>query len=179
MMIQAVALLAAVQTWPIDPEHSFAQFTAKHFGIVPVVGSIPITKGSVQIDPGSEIPAAVSAELTPAGVDTHNDMRDGDLRSPHYLDVQADPAMTFVSTKISGSDPKHFMITGNLTMHGRTHPVTLNVQVEGAGKTPRGEYLIAYGATGTIDRTQWGMSYGPVIVGNDVDLSLSVEVEQP
>lgn len=79
--LPAVAAAAPTpQTWPIDPVHSTAQFTARHFGIVPVIGTIPIKSGSVQLDENSQIPIAVSAELDPANLDTHNEMRDGDLR---------------------------------------------------------------------------------------------------
>ncbi|HZZ00688.1 MAG TPA: YceI family protein [Candidatus Baltobacteraceae bacterium] len=170
---------AAPQTWTVDPVHSTAQFTARHFGIVPVIGTIPIVSASVQLNAPSQIPAAVTAELDASKVDTHNDMRDGDLKSPHYFDVANYPAIKFVSMTIDGTDPKNFTIAGDLTMHGQTHPVTLKAQVVASGKTPRGRDVIAYSATTTIDRTQWDMSYGPMIVGNSIDLSLNVEADSP
>ena len=174
----AVAL-AATETWSVDPNHTTAQFTARHFGIVPVVGTIPVKKAAVKIESGSLIPSEVSAELDPANEDTHNGMRDNDIRSGHYFDVSTYPNMTFQSTKITGNDPKHFTIVGNLTMHGQTHPVTLNASVVAAGTTPRGRHVIAYSATGSLDRTQWGMSFGPVIVSDGVDISLNVEADGP
>jgi len=60
-----------------------------------------------------------------------------------------------------------------------THPVTLTAQVVGAGKSPRGRSIVAYAATATIDRTQWGMSYGPMIVGNSIDISVNIEADAP
>ena len=175
----STAFGAQTATWTVDPVHSTAQFTARHFGIVPVIGTIPIVKASVQLNPGSQIPVSVSAELDASKVDTHNDMRDGDLRSDHYFNVASTPSITFTSTKIEGTDTKSFAITGDLTMHGQTHPVTLTAQVVAAGTSPRGRAIIAYEAHVTIDRTQWGMSYGPLIVGNTVDLSLNVEADGP
>lgn len=175
----AAAVAAASEAWTVDPVHSTAQFTARHFGIVPVIGTIPILRATVTLEPGKQIPIAVAAELDPSKLDTHNDMRDGDLRSPHYFDVATTPEMRFVSTKIDGADPKHFTIAGNLTMHGQTHPIVLDAQVIAAGKTPRGRSIIAYGATVTVDRTEWGMTYGPLIVGNSVDISLNVEADAP
>jgi polyisoprenoid-binding protein YceI len=172
-------LAAAPQVWTMDPVHSTAQFTARHFGIVPVIGTIPMVAASVTLDSGSQIPIAVSATLDPSKLDTHDAMRDNDLRSPHFFDVASTPEMRFVSTKIDGRDPKHFTITGNLTMHGQTHPVTLNAEVVAAGKTPRGRSIIAYAATATIDRTQWGMTFGPLIVGNSIDISLNAEADAP
>lgn len=178
----ALALTApavAAQTWTVDPVHSTAQFTAKHFGIVPVVGTIPIVAASVTIDSGSQIPVAVSAQLDPSKEDTHFDMRDHDVRSPHFLDTATYPSMKFVSTKIDGTDPKNFTIAGDLTMHGQTHPVTLVAHVAGAGTSPRGQSIIAYAATATIDRTQWGMTYGPLIVGNSIDIAINIEADGP
>ncbi|HXB81754.1 MAG TPA: YceI family protein [Candidatus Acidoferrum sp.] len=180
MVLGARPVLGAQpETWTVDPVHSTAQFTARHFGIVPVIGTIPIEKASVQLDAGSQIPIAVSAELDASKLDTHNDMRDGDLRSAHYFNVASTPDIRFVSTKIDGVDPAHFTIAGTLTMHGETHPVVLNAQVIASGKSPRGRSIIAYGASVTIDRTQWGMTYGPLVVGNSVDISLNIEADGP
>ena len=180
MVLGARPVLGAQpETWTVDPVHSTAQFTARHFGIVPVIGTIPIEKASVQLDAGSQIPIAVSAELDASKLDTHNDMRDGDLRSAHYFNVASTPDIRFVSTKIEGTDPTHFTIAGTLTMHGETHPVVLNAQVIASGKSPRGRSIIAYGASVTIDRTQWGMTYGPLVVGNSVDISLNIEADGP
>jgi polyisoprenoid-binding protein YceI len=180
MVLGARPVLGAQpETWTVDPVHSTAQFTARHFGIVPVIGTIPIEKASVQLDAGSQIPIAVSAELDASKLDTHNDMRDGDLRSAHYFNVASTPDIRFVSTKIDGTDPAHFTIAGTLTMHGETHPVVLNAQVIASGKSPRGRSIIAYGASVTIDRTQWSMTYGPLVVGNSVDISLNIEADGP
>jgi polyisoprenoid-binding protein YceI len=170
---------AQAETWTVDPVHSTAQFTARHFGIVPVIGTIPIEKATVALNAGSQIPIAVSAELDASKLDTHNDMRDGDLRSAHYFDVASTPEIRFASTNVEGTDPKHFTIDGNLTMHGETHPVALNAEVIASGKSPRGRSIIAYGASLTIDRTQWGMTYGPLVVGNSVDISLNIEADGP
>jgi polyisoprenoid-binding protein YceI len=178
-LLSPAATLAAGASWSVDPVHSTAQFTARHFGIVPVIGTIPIVKASVELSGTSQIPAAVSAELDASKLDTHNDRRDADLRSDHFFNTASTPTITFASTKIDGSDPNNFTVTGNLTMHGQTHPVVLNAKVVGSGKSPRGRSIIAYAATATIDRTQWGMTYGPMIVGNTIDLSINVEADAP
>jgi polyisoprenoid-binding protein YceI len=178
-LLSIPAVAATSETWTIDPVHSNAQFTARHFSIVPVIGTIPILDASVQLDPGSQIPVAVSAQLDATKLDTHNDRRDNDLRSPHFFDTATSPTIKFASTKVEGTDPSHFTITGNLTMHGQTHSVVLNAKVVASGKSPRGRSIIAYAATTTIDRTEWGMTYGPMIVGNNVDLSIDAEADGP
>jgi polyisoprenoid-binding protein YceI len=175
----AVVSAAALETWTVDPVHSTAQFTARHFGIVPVIGTIPIVNASVQLESGSQIPVAASAKLDASKLDTHNDRRDSDLKSDHYFNVAVTPTITFVSTKVEGTDPANFTIAGDLSMHGQTHPVTLNAKVVGSGTSPRGRKILAYEATTTVDRTQWGMTYGPLIVGNNVDLSINVEADGP
>jgi len=179
LLVAGAALGAQAETWTVDPVHSTAQFTARHFGIVPVIGTIPIRSASVTLASGTQIPIAVSAELDASKVDTHNDMRDGDLRSDHYFNVASTPNIRFISTKVQGNDPKHFTITGELTMHGQTRSVDLNAEVVASGKSPRGRSIIAYSATTTVDRTEWGMSYGPMIVGNNVDISLNIEADGP
>lgn len=179
LTIALAAPALASQTWTVDPVHSTAQFTAKHFGIVPVVGTIPIVAASVTINDGSQIPEAVSAQLDPSKVDTHFEMRDNDVRSAHFLDASTYPSIKFASTKIDGTDPKSFTITGNLTLHGQTHPVTLQAHVAGAGTSPRGQSIIAYEATATVDRSQWGMTFGPLVVSNDIDIALTIEADGP
>ena len=179
ILLGAAAVAAAQETWSVDPVHSTAQFTARHFGIVPVIGTIPIVKASVRLDAGSQIPVSVSAQLDASKIDTHSDSRDRDLRSPHFFNVASTPTIEFVSTAVTGKDPAHFTIAGDLSMHGQTHPVVLNAQVVGTGKSPRGRRIVAYSATTTVDRTQWGMTYGPAIVGNNVDLSINAEADAP
>jgi polyisoprenoid-binding protein YceI len=170
---------ATLQTWSVDPVHSTAQFTAKHFGIVPVLGTIPIRSASVKLSGDGQIPVAVSAVLDVSKLDTHNDDRDSDLRSAHFFNTAANPEIRFESTKVEGTNPKQFTINGDLTMNGQTHPVVLNAQVLASGKSPRGKSLIAYSATAEIDRTKWGMDYGPMFVGNTVDISLNIEADGP
>ncbi|HEY6325224.1 MAG TPA: YceI family protein [Candidatus Cybelea sp.] len=173
------AAAATLETWTVDPVHSTAQFTARHFGIVPVIGTIPIVSASVQVAAGSQIPFSATAELDASKLDTHNDNRDRDLRSGHFFNVAVTPSIKFISTKVEGTDPGNFTMAGDLTMHGETRPVVLNAKVVGSGTSPRGRRIIAYEATTAIDRTQWGMSYGPLIVGNSIDLSINVEADAP
>jgi polyisoprenoid-binding protein YceI len=177
--IAALALtanaLAANSTWKVDPVHSSATFTAVHLGISHVTGTIPIKSASLVIPDGSNVPTAVQAVLDPSGIDTHNSTRDADLKSPHFFDAATDPTMNFASTSITATDDKHISITGNLTMHGITKPVTLNAAFLGRGPGMKGEPHVAYTATVTVDRTQWGMTYGFPVVSNSIDLQIDIE----
>ncbi len=166
---------AADVTWSADPVHSSATFTAVHLGISHVTGIIPIKSASVVVPDGSNIPASAQASFDPSGVDTRNDMRDGDLKSPHFFDAATYPVMEFKSTKIAATDATHFTMTGDLTMHGQTHPVTLTCEYLGRMTDPRSRQHIAYTGKATIDRTQWGMTYGTIVASSSIDLEIDVE----
>jgi len=172
----SVAYGAGESTWNADPVHSSANFTATHLLISRVNGVIPILKASIVVPDGSNIPSSASASLDPSGIDTRNSTRDSDLRSPHFLDVATYPKLEFASTKIDAIDATHFTATGDLGLHGQTHPVTLTCAYLGRGPGMRpGELRIAYTCKTTIDRTQWGMNLFYPVVSNDIDLELDVE----
>ncbi|MBV8636515.1 MAG: YceI family protein [Candidatus Eremiobacteraeota bacterium] len=172
----ASPLFAAVEsTYRADPVHSSATFTATHLGISHVSGIIPIKSATVSVPDGSNVPTSAEATFDPSGIDTRNSDRDSDLRSPHFFEVATYPKMEFASTKIAGSDATHFTMTGDLTMHGQSHPVTLDGQYLGRMTDQKGRTHIAYSAKTTIDRTQWGMTYGNPFAGNSIDIDIEVE----
>jgi polyisoprenoid-binding protein YceI len=166
---------ASESTYRADPPHSSATFTATHLGIAHVSGVIPIVVAMVTVPDGSNIPSSASASFDPSGIDTRNSDRDADLRSAHFFDVQTYPKMEFKSTKIAAADATHFTMTGDLTMHGQTHPVTLDGQFLGRMTDGRGRTHVAYSAKTTIDRTQWGMTYGQIVAGNAIDVDVEIE----
>ena len=172
-----IAALILAATFMADPVHSSANFTAVHLGISHVNGIIPIKSASIELAPGSNIPTSATASLDPSGVDTRNQMRDGDLKSPHFFDAAANPDMSFTSTAIGKVDATHFTMTGNLTMHGQTHPITLNCEFLGRMTDSRNREHVAYNAKATIDRTQWGMTYGNPVVSNSIDIELDIEAD--
>ena len=92
------------QTWVADPRHSSAEFTISHLGIAHVRGVIPIVSATIVGSP--QLPARVDATLDASGIDTRNDTRDGDLKSPHFFDASRYPTLTFASTSIDRSIPR-------------------------------------------------------------------------
>jgi polyisoprenoid-binding protein YceI len=174
----ATVLLSLI-VWKADPPHSSATFTASHLGISHVSGVIPMSGVTIETSGNSTIPVSARATFDPSGVDTRNADRDADLRSPHFFEVATYPAMSFTSTKIVPADAKHFTMTGDLTMHGQTHPVTLDGTVLGTMTDPRGHEHVAYSAKTTIDRSAWGMTWGNPFVGNSIDVDIEIEaIEQ-
>jgi polyisoprenoid-binding protein YceI len=181
----AAPALAADTTWRVDTAVSSAEFGIRHFGISSVKGAIPIKEGAVVLADGKDIPSHIEATLDVSKIDTKQEGRDKDLRSPNWFDTDKFPMATFKSTKIDGNDPKKFSIIGDLTMHGVTKPITLEGHLEGRGSGSRGEKRIAYTAIGSVHREDWGLSdvktnpVGEYVVGKDADVSFSIEVTIP
>jgi polyisoprenoid-binding protein YceI len=189
-----VAILAAViltgtcianaqaTTWKIDPAHSSADFSIKHMGISNVHGHFGGITGTVTLDEKDLTKSSVSATVDTTTVDTGVAPRDGDLKSDHFFDVAKYPTMTFVSKSFTDAAGKK-QLTGDLTMHGVTKSVTLDVegpskeQLDMQGKTRR-----AFSATTSIHRQDFGLTYGgnlksgDAMIGDDVKVELDLEV---
>jgi polyisoprenoid-binding protein YceI len=172
---------AGTTTWKIDPSHSSVEFAVKHLMISTVKGRFADIEGTVHIVDGAPSRSSVTATLKAASIDTRTGQRDDHLRSADFLDAVNFPEITFQSTRVSG-DASEFTVTGNLTIRGVTKEITLQAQNEGAGKDPWGGERIGFSATTKLDRRAFGLTYnqaletGGVLVGNDVKISIEVEV---
>lgn len=175
----SVAVADQGPKWAVDPVHSTAQFTATHLGISHVTGTIAIKNAQIIIPDGSDVPTSMSATLDPSQVDTRYAQRDNDLNSSHFFDAGNFKDITFQSTQVTGT-ASDFDVKGNLTMHGVTKPVELHGKLLGRGKGMRGEPRVAYEATGTLNRSDWGMTYAltPPIVGDQIQLQIDVEASK-
>jgi polyisoprenoid-binding protein YceI len=177
--VLALAAPALAADFTLDPNHTQAEFTVIHLGFAHVRGQIPLVAGTLSVG-ADDVPTAVNATLSAKDIDSHSADRDRDLRGADWLEVDKFPTMTFVATQITGT-PQSFTVVGNLTMHGVTKPVTLTAKEEGKAPDARGHMHIAYTATGTIDRRDWGLNWGKttpggsLIAGNDVSLGLNIE----
>jgi polyisoprenoid-binding protein YceI len=171
--------IPAPGTYRIDPAHSAVEFVARHLMIAKVRGRFADFTGTVEI---GEDPLDSRAEVTidAASVDTNEETRDNHLRSPDFLDVQRYPTLEFKSTGVRRAGER-FELAGELTVHGVTRPVNLDVEFEGAGASPWGDERIAFSAETELDREDWGLTYnqvlesGGVLVGKKVKVELTVE----
>ena len=178
----AVGFPIAAHAAPLvgDPVHSSARFGITHLAISHVQGRIPITAWSATVN-AAGMPSALKATLDVSKVDTHEPDRDKDLRSPNFFDAATYPTMTFVATSIKATDATHFVAVGNLTLHGVTMPVTLTGEVLGGVTDPWGHKRFGYTASTTINRQDFGMTWGKtlpggqLIVGNDVTITINAE----
>jgi len=178
----ALALPAAAETqsWNIDGAHSSAQFSVRHMGISTVRGAFTKVSGTVQYDPGDLAKTVIDATIETASVDTRVEMRDNDLRSPHFFDASKYPTLTFKSKKVAEAGPGKLKVTGDLTIHGVTKEVTLDVEGPSAPvKDPRGNLRVGASASTTINRKDFGVDGAAGVVGDDVPITIDMELTRP
>jgi len=174
-----ITALAQSNVWQLDPAHSSAQFAVRHLGISTVRGTFTKLSGSAHYDPADKKNNSVEVAIETASVDTRVEMRDNDLRSDHFFEVQKYPTMTFRSTKVESGGADNLRITGDLTIRGVTKAVTLDV--EGPSKAVndgQGHLHMGISATGTLNRTDFGMTGYQGVVGNEVQLTIDAELVQ-
>ncbi len=172
---------AETQTWQIDPNHTAAQFSVRHLGISTVRGMFEKTSGTVVFDPSDPAKASIDATIDATTFNSRVQMRDNDVRSPHFLDVAKYPTITFKSTRTEVAGTGTLKITGDLTIHGVTKQVVLDVEGPSpAIKDPMmGNLRIGANATTKINRNDFGITTMPGIVGDDIQIVLDVELTRP
>ncbi len=176
---------AATSTWQIDPNHSAAQFAVRHLAISTVRGAFTKVNGTIQFDDKDISKSSVEVTIDADSVDTRVPNRDKDLRSDHFFDVQKYPTITFKSTKVEQVEPGKLKVTGDLTIHGVTKPVVLDVEGPTAAvKDPWGNQRAAANASTKINRQDYGVKWnatmdgGGLVVGDDVAITIDLEMVQ-
>jgi len=182
VLLLSLSALAQTSNWNIDPAHSTAQFTVRHLGISNVTGNFTKVTGSVILNDKDTTQSQVSASIDVSSVDTRVEARDKDLKSPNFFDVEKYPTIEFKSKRIASSGGKLQMI-GDLTIHGTTHEVTLDVD----GPTPEltdpwGNSRRGISATTNINRKDFNLVYnnllktGEAVVGDKVKIQIDAEM---
>lgn len=170
--------------WNIDPVHTHVQFSVRHLMVSNVKGRFAKTGGTVTLDESDFTKSKIDVVMDADSLDTQEPQRDAHLKSADFLEVAQYPTLSFRSTKITprGSEGE-FTLTGDLTIHGVTRPVTLNVDAPSPViKDPWGGTRRGFEANGEISRKEWGLVYnqaleaGGVMVGDKVKIGLEVEL---
>ena len=168
-------------TYVIDADHSTLGFTIRHAGIGKTRGQFDEFNGTIEVA-GDSTPtgSTASATIKAASVNTRNNDRDNHLRSADFFDVETYPEWTFATTGVSGSK-ESFTLTGDLTIHGVTKSVDLEVEFLGAATDPFGNDRAAFEASTVISRKDFGLTWnaaleaGGVLVGDKVTITLEIE----
>jgi len=180
LTILAGSAVAEVQTWNIDPNHTAAQFSVRHMGISTVRGAFTKVSGTTQYDPSNPSKTVVDATIDAASVDTRVTMRDNDLRSSNYLDVEKYPTITFKSKSVETAGTGKLKIIGDLTIHGTTKEVALDVDGPSAPVTdPRGNSHVGASASTTVNRKDFGVGGASSMVGDDITITIDIELVHP
>jgi len=172
----------ATTTWKIDPAHSSADFKVKHMMISHVKGSFAGISGTLTENTNDTSLSSVEASIDLTTISTGDAQRDGHLKSPDFFDAEKYPTMTFKSTSVVKKGEGEYAVTGDLSIHGVTKPVTFAVEGPSApGKDPWGNTRIGLSATTKINRKDFGLSWnsaletGGVLVGEDVAITLDIQ----
>jgi polyisoprenoid-binding protein YceI len=166
-------------TYGIDTVHTQVGFEVKHLGISTFRGSFGDFEGNITV--GEEGIVAIEGSIDVASVNVPEEQLIGHLLSPDFFDAEHHPKGAFVSTGVSKGDGETFEITGDLTLRGVTNPVTLTVEVEGAGVGMTGDSVLSLKANGEVNRNDYGISWGAsldsgaAVVAEKVRLVLTVE----
>jgi polyisoprenoid-binding protein YceI len=167
--------------WTFDPYHTQVEFSAKHLGMMTVRGHFAEVTAAGDIHPEKPELSTIEATINTASMRTHNALRDKDLRSSNFLEIEKYPTMTFKSTKIEPAGKDRYTLTGDLTIKGNTRPVTLNVVNLGEFNDPNMGHRIGYSAEGEINRKDFGMTFemmldGKFIVSNEIKINVEGEL---
>jgi polyisoprenoid-binding protein YceI len=170
-------------TYSIDPVHSSAHFKVRHMMVSYVRGEFAKVSGTAVLDSANPVASSVTAEIDVNSINTRDANRDSDLKSAAFLDAATYPTIHFQSKKVEAEGPENYKLTGDLTIHGVTREVVL--QVEGPTpevKDPWGYLRRGAAASTKINRKEFGLTYhqvletGGLIVGDEVEITLEVEL---
>jgi len=179
-LLFAAPVLAAPQSYEIDPVHSRVEFTIRHM-FSKVTGSFGAFKGTVVYDAAAPAASSTNVEIDASSIDTNNDHRDADLKGPDFFDVTKFPTLTFTSTKVAPGPEGKLKIEGKLTMHGVAQPVVLDAAFLGSGPGLDGVTRAGFEASTKVDRKDYGIVWnktldqGGTLLGDDVQINLEIE----
>jgi polyisoprenoid-binding protein YceI len=146
-------------------------------GISTVRGAFTKVSGSAQYDPSNLSKTSIDATIDASSVDTRVSMRDDDLRSPNYFDVAKYPTITFKSKSVQAVGEGKLKIVGDLTIHGVTKEVALDVDGPSAPVTdPKGNSHLGASASTTVNRKDFGVGGSSNVVGEDITITIDVEL---
>lgn len=179
----ALPAFASASSWTIDPEHSYVGFKARHLMVANVKGNFTTFDGTVDLDDKDVTKSKVAVTIDTNSIDTNVQKRDEHLRSADFFDVAKYPTMTFVSKDVARADQDGLKVTGDLTLHGVTRQVVLDVEpISRESKDPWGNIRRGTTATTKIDRKDFGLTWnkgletGGVLVGDEITITLEIEM---
>jgi polyisoprenoid-binding protein YceI len=167
-------------TWRVDPTHSSVGFEVKHLMIATVRGHFSDFDGWLEAAEDDPSNSHAWGVVRVASIDTGNPDRDAHLRSPEFFDAERYPEMRFETTHIQHVEGGHYRLAGDLTIKDTTREIEVDATVEGAAQDPWGNERVGIAVRGTIDRTEFGLTWqqmlsgGGLLVGEEVGIVIDV-----
>ena len=175
--------LAQPSMWQIDSSHTSVQFAVRHLMVSTVRGTFGKVSGVAKLDPSDPAKSSVEATIDVSTIDTRDEKRDAHLKDTDFLDVARFPTISFKSKSVQKVDDTHYKVVGDLTLHGVTKPVTLDVEGSPTPLTdPWGNARLGGVATTKMNRQDFGIAFskamdnGGLVVGNEVEITIDVEL---
>jgi polyisoprenoid-binding protein YceI len=171
-----------MSSYTVDTSHSEVGFTVRHMMFAKVRGQFKTWAATAAYDAADPTKSVFHAEIDTASIDTHEAKRDEHLRSGDFFDAAKFPKITFDSKRIERAGAGAYKLTGDLTIHGATHPITLDVEENGGGEDPWGNERKGFTAKGSLSRTAFGLTWnqaleaGGVLVSDKVDVDIEIQV---
>ncbi len=160
-------------TYSVDTAHTQIGFTLSHMGFSNFTGRLNGVTGSLTLTDGDRSASKISVSVPAKSFSTAVEKLDAELISADWFDAKQFPAITFTSTKVTPNGADSATITGDLTMHGVTKPVTLTAHLVGAGSNPLSKaYTVGFDAKGTVKRSDFGVTKYVPLIGDEVELDL-------
>lgn len=180
-IIAACLLLASAsfsQTWSLDKAHSRVGFTVTHLGIADIGGTFGTIDAKITSAKPDFTDAVIELTADVNTIDTDNENRDKHLKSGDFFDTEKNPTFTFKSTSVKKVSDKKYKVTGDLTLHGVTKPVTLDATFNGTAQHPQSKKTVAgWNISGIVKRSDFGIATGmpAAMLADDVKLVASTE----
>ena len=167
----------ATKNWVIDPSHSEIHFKVKHLMITNVTGSFNIFQASVQTEDEDFTKAKISFTAEVDSISTNNEQRDGHLKSADFFDAAIHPQVKFTGTKfVSVDNDGSYEFYGDLTIHGITRNVKLDLEFGGVVKDPYGNTKAGFSINGKINRKDFGLTWNTITEAGGIAVSDEVRI---
>jgi polyisoprenoid-binding protein YceI len=169
--------VSQASAWTVDSVHSSVVFRIKHMDVAWFYGRFDQISGTINYDEAEPTASAMNLEVKTESVNSGNARRDGHLKSPDFFNAKQFPVSTFVSTSFARSGDGMYDVAGDLTINGVTRPVTAKLERTGRVKGQRGE-IIGFETVFTIKRSEFGITYGPDSLSDEVRMIISIEAKR-
>ena len=164
--------------YTVEPHHTRVLFAVSHMGFTTWYGEFTQVSGNLTLTPKSVADSTFEIHIPTSTISTSNAKLDGELKSPQWLDAEKFPEIVFKAKEIERASESSAKVTGDLTLHGVTKPVTLDVTFNGAGTNPLDKkYTVGFEASGAIKRSDFGVNSYIPLIGDDVRLIISAGFE--